>query len=69
MPGFDRNKIGGLLPKEKVDFKANDKFRLNTFKTQIEQMFNLQPLNQNAWESARDAFINKIDKLTIIKQS
>lgn len=69
MPGFDRNKIGGLLPKEKIDFKANDKFRLNTFKSQIEQMFNLQPLKQNTWEIARDAFINKIDKLAINKQS
>ena len=41
MPGFERNKIGGLLPKEKVSFYANDKFRLNTFKEQIEKMFSM----------------------------
>lgn len=61
MPGFERNKIGGLLPKEKVSFYANDKFRLNTFKEQIEKMFSLQPIDTNAWEIARDKFINAIE--------
>lgn len=61
MPGFDRSKIGGLLPKEKISFKANDKFRLNTFKKQIEEMFLLQPIAPNAWEVARDKFIKTIE--------
>lgn len=61
MPGFERNKIGGLLPKEKVSFYANDKFRLNTFKEQIEKMFSLQPVDTNAWEIARDKFIKTIE--------
>lgn len=61
MPGFERNKIGGLLPKEKISFYANNKFRLNTFKEQIEKMFSLQPVDTNAWEIARDKFINAIE--------
>ena len=61
MPGFERNKIGGLLPKEKVSFYANDKFRLNIFKEQIEKMFSLQPVDTNAWEIARDKFIKTIE--------
>ena len=60
-PGFDRSKIGGLLPKEKISFYANDKFRLNTFKEQIEKMFSLQPIDTNAWEIARDKFISAIE--------
>lgn len=63
VPGFDRNKIGGLLPKEKISFEANDKFRLNTFKEQIEKLFYLQPIASNAWEIARDNFINAINEL------
>lgn len=61
MPGFERNKIGGLLPKEKISFYANNKFRLNTFKEQIEKMFSLQPVDTNAWEIARDKFIKTIE--------
>jgi len=62
-PGFDRNKIGGLLPQMKVDFRANDKFRLNTLKSQIEHMFCLNPIDQNAWEIARDTFVNTIEEM------
>jgi len=61
MPGFERNKIGGLLPKEKVSFYANNKYRLNTFKEQIENMFSLKPVDTNAWEIARDKFIKTIE--------
>lgn len=64
MPNFDRSKIGGLLPKEKISFKANDKFRLNSFKDQIEKKFLLQPIDQNSWEVARDKFIETITDLS-----
>ena len=63
MPGFNRSKIGGLLPKEKITFAANDKFRLNTFKEQIEKMFALCPISPNAWEMARDNYIKTIEGL------
>lgn len=63
MPSFERNKIGGLLPKSKINFKANEKLRLNTFKSQVEEMFNLYPIDQNAWEIARDNFINQIEAM------
>ena len=62
IPGFDRKKIGGLLPKTKLSFYANDKYRLNTFKEQIEKYFYLQPVDSNAWELARDKFIKTIEK-------
>lgn len=61
-PGFDRNKIGGLMPKEKISFCATDKYRLNSFKEQIEKLFYLQPISANTWEIARDKFINAIEK-------
>ena len=60
-PGFSSSKIGGLLDKQPVWFRANDKFRLNTFKEKLEAMFGLDPLTQNAWEIARDSFITKIE--------
>ena len=64
IPGFDRHKIGGLLPKAAISFYANDKYRLNTLKEQIEKMFYLQPITPNAWEKARDKFIDTIEMLT-----
>ena len=63
IPGFDSQKIGGLLDKQPVWFRANDKYRLNTFKEQLEPMFNLAPLTQNAWEEARDTYISKINSM------
>lgn len=59
-PKFDSKKIGGLLDKQQVWFKADDKYRLNSFKEQIEQMFGLTPISANAWETARDSFIEQI---------
>lgn len=56
-PKFEASKIGGLLDKQPVWFRSNDKYRLNTFKAQIESMFGLSPLIQNDWEEARDKFI------------
>ena len=64
IPGFDRDKIGGLLPKAAISFYADDKYRLNTLKEQIEKMFYLQPITPNAWEKARDKFIEAIEMLT-----
>ena len=59
-PNFDNDKIGGMMDKQPVWFYANDKFRLNTFKTQIEEKFCLSSISQNAWELARDEFIERI---------
>lgn len=61
MPGFDRKKIGGLMDKEEISFYANDNFRLNTFKEQIEKMFELQPITLNEWEKAKEKYIEKIE--------
>ena len=63
MPGFDSSKIGGLTDKQPVWFRANDKFRLNDFKKQLELMFSLDPLESNTWEIARDEFISKVSKI------
>jgi len=62
-PKFDSKKIGGLLDKQPVWFKANDKFRLNSFKEQIERMFGLTPITLNAWEEARDTFIDRVNMI------
>lgn len=62
MPTFNEMHIKGLLDKQYIWFKVNDKFRLNTFKEQLEVMFNLSPIDQNSWEMARDKFIKSIDK-------
>lgn len=61
-PDFDSDKIRGLLDKQPVWFRANDKMRLNTFKEQLEKMFDLSPITQNAWEVARDKFIQTIEQ-------
>lgn len=44
---FDVNKINGLLDKQSVWFKTDNKARLNTFKEQIEAMFGLIPIDFN----------------------
>lgn len=61
VPNFDANKINGLLDKQSVWFKTDNKARLNTFKEQIEAMFGLIPIDFNVWENARDTFIEKIN--------
>lgn len=63
VPNFDANKINGLLDKQYVWFKTDDKARLNTFKEQIEAMFGLIPIDFNVWENARDTFIEKINHI------
>ena len=63
IPGFDSSKIGGLLDKQKVWFEANNKSRLNSFKQDIESMFDLEPLTLNAWEDVRNLFVAKIEAL------
>ncbi len=63
-PEFDSSKIGGLLDKQPTWFRSTDKYRLNTFKEQLERMFDLDPLQANAWETARDEFIDQICILT-----
>jgi hypothetical protein len=61
-PNFSTDKIKGLLDKQQVWFRCNDKYRLNTFKEQLEKMFYLEPLAMNAWEIARDRFIEQIEE-------
>lgn len=67
-PRFDSEKIGGLLDKQPVWFRSNDKYRLNLFKEQVERMFGLTPITQNAWEEARDTFIDRINMILEKKQ-
>jgi len=69
MPDFDSAKIGGLMDKQKVWFRANDKYRLNCFKEELEAMFGLDPLRQNAWEQARDCYISRIEAISRIRNS
>lgn len=62
VPNFDENKIIGLLDKQPVWFRADDKFRLNSFADDIQKMFSLPKVATNSWELARDKFIEDIDK-------
>lgn len=68
MPDFDSSQIRGLLDKQPVWFRANDKMRLNTFKEQIEKMFALPPTIANTWELSRDKFIEQINKIASQKE-
>ena len=63
-PNMKSSLISGLLDKQPVWFRSNDKYRLNTFRDQLEMMFNLQPLSTNTWEVARDTFIKQIETIT-----
>ncbi len=65
-PNFDRNKVGGLLPPMKMNFYADDKYRLNILKEQLEKMFYLKPISINLWESEREKFINRINENALI---
>jgi hypothetical protein len=62
-PSLNSSRIGGLLDKQPVWFRSNDKYRLNIFKEQIEEMFDLPQLTTNAWEVARDTFISRIEAI------
>ena len=62
-PNFDESKIGGLLDKRPIRFRANDKYRLNLLKGDIERMFALSPLPFNDWELERDNFVKKINSI------
>lgn len=66
-PNFDRNKVGGLLPPMKINFCANDKYRLNILKEQLEKMFYLKPISANLWESEREKFIGRINENSLNK--
>lgn len=61
-PSFDCNKIRGLLDKQPTWFRINDKYRLNTFKEQLERMFSLDPISSNSWEMARDRFLESVEE-------
>ena len=61
MPDFDSSQIRGLLDKQPVWFKANNKERLNDFAVNIQKMFGLPQLTTNSWEIARDKFIQFIE--------
>lgn len=60
-PSFDSNNIRGLLDKQPTWFRSNDKYRLNTFKEQLESMFSLDPITENSWEKARDIFLQQLN--------
>lgn len=62
-PGLDSCMIVGLLDKQPVWFRSNDKYRLNLFKDQIVQMFALPQLEENTWEFARDEYIAAINSI------
>jgi len=62
-PNMDRQRIQGLLDKQPVSFYSNDAMRLNTFKEQIEKLFDISPINLNYWEMARNAFIAKMNEI------
>ena len=63
-PNMKSSLIGGLLDKQPVWFRSNDKYRLNTFREQVESLFDLPSLSTNAWEAARDSFILQIEAIT-----
>lgn len=60
-PNFNGEKIKGLLDKQPVWFKANNKERLNDFAANIQKMFGLPQLTTNSWEMARDKFIQFVE--------
>lgn len=62
-PQFDSSKIGGLMDKEKTWFRANDNYRLNNFKQDMESMFDLKPLTLNAWEDVKNVYVERIESL------
>ena len=62
-PAFDSSKIKGLLDNQPVWFRADDKYRLNNFKTKVVEMFGIDMPSENHWEQSRDKFIKRLKEL------
>ncbi|CAM3797670.1 toll/interleukin-1 receptor domain-containing protein [Flavobacterium gelidilacus] len=62
IPPMDFKDIKGVIPLTQ-GFKINNPQSLSHFKSQIEEIFNLQKSSNNStWERKRDRILNRIDK-------
>ncbi len=60
IPPFDFADVKGVFPNS-LGFKLNDKDQLNSFKQELETIFNLPPLHFSRWEAKRDEYLNKVN--------
>lgn len=70
VPHFEFSEIEGAIDPSKNGFQLNDKTSLNDFKNILLSEFELQ-VNDNIWESVRDAALNKFtaDSKEIVKRN
>ena len=66
LPDFSFEEIKGFLNPNITGFKIDDKYKLNEFKDNLVQYFNLQEVNANIWEQERDKFISKFDNKNLV---
>lgn len=64
LPNFGYQDIKGAIDPSKIWFKMNDKERLNDFKDQIIEEFELNELDNNIWERIRDEYLDAVSALS-----
>jgi hypothetical protein len=62
IPPFDFSKVKGVLPQTQ-GFKINVPEKLNTFKKQVQTLFNLKELDSTIWERKRKRFLDVVDDI------
>lgn len=66
LPGFSFEQLDGCIDKTQISIKLDDsdertlKYRLNEFKDEIINEFDLLPISATKWERKRDEFLDKI---------
>lgn len=60
LPFFEFKEIKGAIDPMEISFKINDRYKLNEFKNNIIELFNLEKLDDTIWEQDREKFLEKI---------
>lgn len=64
LPDFNFGNIEGAIDPTEISFKFNDIERLNSFKDDIINWFELKRIDESIWERDRKKFLENIDNLT-----
>lgn len=62
-PEFNYNQIKGAIDASRIWVKLNDKYKINEFKDELINEFELKEIENDYWERRRDRYIEDIDKI------
>ncbi len=63
LPEFEFSKIDGAIDPREISFKMSDPYRLNEFKTKVQETFGLEDPNGNNWDRSKEKFLGKVNEL------